>query len=328
MNGIVENTTMPLATASFMLLFTQLADDVAWLSYVFIAIGTILAIVSLTARQKRFQMVQQNITNAIFENKQAVGKMHIQVQEISAEFLKNEKLVSENLAATISLDSQKQVTAIQEIAVTNENQMTMLIQTVNDSIDSFKAGTLSNIEQFTKVQASLEKNATMQNNHLVKMIDHDEAFSKASLQYEESKDTILKQLREALASLEQQAKNNIEKLIDEQGRKNLDLNDKLTDLEETMRLQLGNLISVVEDSQSLYEELTDKAQNYNAEISILREKIAEDLDKRVGETKQIIEQLSGHVSELADSKHFERQQAMEVQQKLMQQFKVRETVRY
>ena len=98
------------------------------------------------------------------------------------------------------------------------------------------------------------------------------------------------------------------------------IEDAIRDNDENTGRKLNGIITSLEDGQDLNQGLIDQLENYSQSVQHIEKNLTEYSQKQIRDLVLITEKLQGNVMELASSKHNERQQAMKIQEKLIEQY--------
>lgn len=98
------------------------------------------------------------------------------------------------------------------------------------------------------------------------------------------------------------------------------IEDAVKDNDENTLRKLNEIITSIEDSQDINQNLIERIEVYNQSVQHIEKNLTEYSQKQIMELVSITESLQHNVMELASSKHSERQQAMKIQGKLIEEY--------
>lgn len=280
---------LPLAAAAWMLIFLPFSEGA--IDYLLVGAGVVLAIAALILKQKEQTAREEQQKLSLAEQLKGLAQIESHIQTVG----------------------QAQITEQQQVhSQLNELQTTLneLTITILDAV----AQTKVQQEELAKVEKDiLEHNDDKQQEILeafaTKMIDCQQMLAK-----------------NITAALDTQTIN-LSIGLNDLNRPLQDIRDEVKNLDENLNSELKYLIEAVEEIPEGYRPLIEQfkvysvqAKDYTEQMEYIKSQVVTTTQKQLTQLATITENLQLSVSELASSRHVERQQAMKVQSKLMEQY--------
>lgn len=280
---------LPLAVTAWILVFLPFSNEIT--DYILVGAGAILAIAALIVKQNAQQKSQQQHCLTLTEQQKSLSLIEAKMQTIGHKQVAEQQQVNE------------QIKVLQTIM--NE----LKIATLN-SAEEAKA---TQKEQANTFENILDRNAKQQ------QVALEEAFATLI----ESQQTSAGKIIETLNTQTM----NLTMALNDLNRPLQDIQDAIKDLEERINSKTNDMIDRLEDIPEGYKPLIDQIASYSDQITDYTEQmnyiqtnVVTFTQQQLKEATNISKILQQSVSELASSKHAERQQAMKVQQKLLEQY--------
>jgi len=197
------------------------------------------------------------------------------------------------------------------------NQLNVLQETLNELtstiVDAVTQSKIQEEERATVEKEILEHNANKQQEILgafaTEMVDSQQMLAK-----------------NITSSLDTQT-TNLSMSLNDLNRPLLDIQDEVKNLDENLNAEVKYLIEAVEEIPEGYQPLIEQFKAYSnqakdntEQLEYIKSQVVTSTQKQLNQLATITENLQLSVSELASSKHAERQQAMKVQTKLIEQY--------
>lgn len=250
------------------------------LDYVFLIAGTLAAIGGLMIKESKQLEINSVEQSEHKEQQKRMEELIQQLIESNYKQLGEQKNTTENLTA------------------------------VHEELKDVKTRMMSNSQEHL---TQLKEQDTNQK-YLIESMVHDLTASQKNLG-----NTIEEAFGEINTSIQHQTVTYTES-INDLGRSLSILEDACKDIEESVSRQVNEVINILEDGQEDNHQLVNEIAEYNNKVNEIQTSFTEFLPIQMKEQIAITEILQQSVSELASSKHTERQQAMKVQKKLIEQY--------
>ena len=324
---------LPLAAAAWMLTFLPFSEGA--IDYLLVGIGVVLAIAALILKQKEQTAGEEQQILALAEQQKSLAQIEGHIQTVGqAQVAEQQKglaqiesqiqtvgqvLVAEQQKGLAQIESQVQT--VGQALVTEQqqvhNQLNVFQTTLNEltiTIINAVAQTKVQREEQTKVEKDiLEYNANKQQEIL-------EAFATKMIDCQQ---ILAKNITSALDT----QTTNLSISLNDLNRPLQDIRDEVKNLDENLNSEVKYLIEAVEEIPEGYQPLIEQfkvysvqAKDYTEQMEYIKSQVVTSTQKQLNQLATITENLQLSVSELASSKHAERQQAMKVQSKLMEQY--------
>lgn len=280
---------LPLGAAAWILIFLPFSEGA--IDYLLVGAGVVLAIAALILKQKEQTASEEQQKLSLAAQLKGLGQIESNIQIVGQAQIAEQQQVRNQINVLQTTMNELKVVIVDTVAQT-KLQQEELAKVQKDML-----------EQYTnKQQEILEAIAT-------KIIDGQQILAKNNI-----------------AALDTQT-TNLSNGLNDLNRPLQGIQDAVKDLEECLNLQVNNLIKMVgeipEGYQPLINQITeysDLATDFTEQMGNIQSQVITFSQQQLTELATITKNLQLSVSELASSKHAERQQALKVQTKLMEQY--------
>ena len=280
---------LPLGAAAWILIFLPFSEGA--IDYLLVGAGVVLAIAALILKQKEQTASEEQQKLSLAAQLKGLGQIESNIQIVG----------------------QAQIAEQQQV----RNQINVLQTTMNELkvvIVDTVAQTKLQQEELAKVQKDMLEQYTNKQQEIL------EAFATKIIEGQQML------ANNNIAALDTQT-TNLSNSLNELNRPLQGIQGAVENLDERLNFQVKDLIKVVEEIQEGYQplinqitEYSDLATDFTEQMGTIQSQVITFSQEQLTELAAITENLQLSVSELASSKHAEREQALKVQKKLMEQY--------
>lgn len=282
---------------------------------------------SFTAEAKESQTLLINLREAVLEEGKKNGVIVKDSVRVLSQLQEQGNIILQSFEKQQSEQLQQITEGIGEHTAKQGSSLTKLKDQIQSAIDA--------LHQVVDAEQATNKSILLTNNEIKEQLTE-----QMSVRIEANK-TAAKEIAVAVENTHSTAKDFYETQLLETKR----MGDVVSDIESKIELQHNRLIGSIEDSQQSQEEFYSTLEEHaedlkrqykefnqnivdyqllvkraSEDIEEYRDEIEEDIRERMERLKEIINQLAETVAQLSESKHPERERALQVQQKLTRQF--------
>ncbi|MCQ6274784.1 hypothetical protein JMM81_07345 [Bacillus sp. V3B] len=324
----IESVLFAIAMICFGILFTPLFESMVWANYIMVAGAGILVGAGIYCREKRMSIGQNEIVatlKAMSNQQKELLSDVINSNNINHTSLKGlaDSVVNVNRSINGGM-KEIQVTldgiineSIKEIQVTvdrNHSKMYGLLdQKSRDVLEEMKSLKVVIEKQLNDINGTITKSNEQVSHDMVSIIKQG---NNAAIDFHDSLLLESRKLTDSINDLESKSEQLIKHVIDEieNGHDTqADFYDKYTEYAQGLKQQYEDFNENIISYQINVKRASEDIREY-------RDNTEQDILERTETLKNLVAQLSEMVDQLADSKHYEREKALEVQQQLATQF--------
>lgn len=309
-------------------LFTPLSETIAWVDYIMVGGAGILFGAGIYFRGQSMDKSHNEVVNALKAMTNQQKELFSDV--MNSNDLKNTSL--QELKESVAMVDRSINEGLKKIQVSLNGDINQEIKRIPDKIDEKNKKFYDLFDQ--QSHNILEEMKASKILIKQQFNDINDIFTKSQQQVLQDIVSIVKQGNNEAAdfydSLLRESKQGIDSIYDLESKLEQLVNYVLDEIEtgnETLASFVDEYTENKKEIIQQFEELNENLINYQIKVKQASEEIRkyrdyteQDILERTETLKNLVTQLSEMTSQLADSKYFERQKALEVQKKLVAQF--------